>query len=51
MHKLYFDSALTPDGWQDAVTVEIAEGRVATVEVGADPRDPTLNERGGIAVS
>lgn len=50
MHKLYFDTALTPNGWQDAVTVGIAEGRVVTVEIGADPRDPALRERGGIAV-
>ncbi len=50
MHKLFFDSALTPDGWRDAVTVGIADGRVATVEVGADPRDPSLGSRGGIAV-
>ncbi len=50
MHKLFFDSALTPEGWQDNVTVGIADGRVVTVEVGADPRDPALNERGGIAV-
>ncbi len=50
MHKLFFDSALTPQGWQDAVTVGIAEGRVASVEVGADPRDPSVGVRGGIAV-
>jgi formimidoylglutamate deiminase len=36
--KLYFDSALLPSGWADAVTVDIAaDGRIARVSAGAPP--------------
>ena len=35
MGKLFFDTALLPDGWADAVTVDVdADGRIASVTAG-----------------
>jgi len=43
MERLFFDAALTPDGWANDVCVEIADGTIANVVVGA--------ARGGMASS
>ncbi len=49
MHKRYFDSALTPDGWRDRVVVTVADDLVTAVQSAADV-DPTDGRVGGIAV-
>ena len=36
--SLFLDSALLPDGWAQAVRVEIAEGRFSSVQPGAQPQ-------------
>lgn len=35
MNRLFFDAALTPDGWANDVCVEIADGTISSVVVGA----------------
>ena len=37
MVTLFFDRALLPEGWRDAVRLTIAEGRIGGIETGAAP--------------
>lgn len=39
MSGLWFEQALLPDGWKARVRIGIAEGRIASVEAGADRQD------------
>ena len=51
MHKLFFETALTPAGWRENVTVVIQDGTIAAVETDVAPdarRDAELV--GGVAV-
>ena len=49
MSKLFFDTALLPGGWANAVTVDVgADGRIVSVAEGSKPEAGT--ERAAIAV-
>ena len=51
MHKLFFETALTPAGWHDDVVIEVRDGLIAALEtgVGPDRRRDAVNF-GGIAI-
>ncbi|MCA1749623.1 MAG: formimidoylglutamate deiminase, partial [Sphingomonadales bacterium] len=44
---IWFETALTPDGWRDGVRVIVEQGRIARVEPG-DPRPEDERHRIGI---
>ncbi|UIJ44347.1 formimidoylglutamate deiminase [Sphingomonas cannabina] len=47
MQRLWFEQAWLPDGWARSVLVTVADGRIASVEPGAEPGDA---ERHGAAI-
>ncbi|HEX4766255.1 MAG TPA: formimidoylglutamate deiminase [Lichenihabitans sp.] len=51
MHKLYFDAALTPEGWLSDVVVDLDAGTIVSVVAGAGPdQRREAQSVGGIAV-
>lgn len=48
MEQLFFDAALTPQGWANDVRVEIADGVIASVVAGAPRSDPPYG--GAVAI-
>ena len=51
MHKLFFETALTPDGWRDDVIVALQDGAIVAVETGVAPDARRQAEAvGGVAV-
>ncbi len=51
MHKLYFDAALTPEGWLSEVVVGLDAGMIVSVTGDATPEDRQAADAvGGIAV-
>ncbi|MGQ0534165.1 MAG: formimidoylglutamate deiminase [Caulobacteraceae bacterium] len=48
MAQLWFESALLPGGWANAVRVTLQEGRIASVDAGAAPRQG--DERHALAI-
>lgn len=48
MERLWFETALLPGGWADAIAIAVADGLIASVTVGAEPG--AADERHAVAL-